>query len=532
MDGQRFAGSFLYNPKTGDHGNIRFGNKVKNKIVDEFAVYNILEDSDHTLWFATNGGGLIRLNKDRRTFKRFTTSDGLPSNVVFSILEDNSRRLWISSLKGLVCLNKTTGQVHIYTRSNGLITDQFNYSSAYKDTNGTMYFGSVKGMISFNPSELGQKHMSPPLYITGFRVNNKELAPNDSTNCLTRSILYTDTITLAYNQNNFSIEFAALNYASPDVTRYKFRMEGLDNSWTYLNTNRDAYFTDLAPGSYAFVVQAESNTGTWTGKERRIFIQILPPFWKSNIAYTLYALMLVAVLYFSIRYYHNYLERKNYNKLMLFEQVKEKEIYQAKIEFFTNIAHEIQTPLTLIMGPIKWVVKQADNLPSIKKSLVLAERNAHRLAELTSQLLDFRKAEADQFGLSFVKADITALLQEQVNNFKQEAIKNGIELSTEFPQGPVIAFVDIEALVKIFTNLLSNAIKYATTNARVVVLPFNLTDEYFVIHFINDGKAITEEFKDRIFELFSGCVVTKNQGRESVYRWQNHWQIYIAAASV
>ncbi|ULT41097.1 hypothetical protein KRR40_41460 [Niabella defluvii] len=105
---------------------------------------------------------MIRLNKDRRTFKRFTTSDGLPSNVVFSILEDNSRRLWISSLKGLVCLNKTTGQVHIYTRSNGLITDQFNYSSAYKDTNGTMYFGSVKGMISFNPSELGQKHMSPP----------------------------------------------------------------------------------------------------------------------------------------------------------------------------------------------------------------------------------------------------------------------------------------------------------------------------------------------------------------------------------
>ncbi|WP_114792508.1 ligand-binding sensor domain-containing protein [Niabella yanshanensis] len=495
-------GAFFYNPKTGKQGNIRFGNKVKDKMVDEFAVYNIMEDSDHFIWFATNGGGLIRLSKDHQSFKRFTVKEGLLSNVVFSILEDDKKRLWVSSLKGLICLDKRTEQVRVYTRSNGLITDQFNYNSAYRDLDGTMYFGSVKGMISFNPAQLGQKYTSPPTYITGFRVNNKELVPNEPNSPLMRSIIYTDTITLTYDQNNFSIEFAALNYASPDVTRYKFRMQGLDNAWTYLNTNRDAYFTDLAPGNYTFVVQAESNTGNWVGREKEILIRILPPFWKTNMAYAFYALLLTALFYFSIRYYQNYLDRKNHNRLMLFEHEKEKEIYQAKIEFFTNIAHEIQTPLTLIMGPIKWVVKKVDDQPDIKKSLVLAERNALRLAELTSQLLDFRQTEADQFGLSFVKTDISALLTEQINNFKAEAIKNGIQLEVNLPPEPVVAFVDVEALVKIFTNLLSNALKYGSSHAKVTMHPVGETDDYFIIQFMNDGKGIPEEFRNRIFEPF------------------------------
>lgn len=187
---------------------------------------------------------------------------------------------------------------------------------------------------------------------------------------------------------------------------------------------------------------------------------------------------------------------------MLFEHEKEKEIYQAKIEFFTNIAHEIQTPLTLIMGPIKWVVKKVDDQPEIRKSLVLAERNAHRLAELTSQLLDFRKTEADQFGLSFVRTDISALLTEQINNFKAEAIKNGVQLEANLPPEPVVAFVDIEALVKIFTNLLSNALKYGNSQAKVMMHPVSETDDYFVIQFMNDGKGIPEEFRSRIFEPF------------------------------
>lgn len=493
-------GAYYYNPATGRHGNFRFGDTVNGKFANEFAVYNIFEDSDHALWFATTGGGLIKLSADWKSTKRYTTENGLPTNVLYSILEDDSRQLWISSLKGLIRFNIATEAIKVYTRANGLITDQFNYSSAYKHTDGKMYFGSVKGMIAFDPASFDQQEPSPPTYITGFQLNNKEVIPDSANSPLKKSILYTDTIVLAYNQNNFSIEFAALNFSAPEVTRYKYVMKGLDKSWTYLSTNRKAYFTDLSNGNYEFIVQAESNIGSWVGKERRLFIKILPPFWKSNAACILYVLLLATAIYLATRLYRQYLERKNLRKLQLFEHEKEKEIYQAKIEFFTNITHEIQTPLTLIAGPIEWLIKKFGKDPEINKSLTIAEKNARRLVDLTSQLLDFRKTEANQFSLNFVKTDIIALITDIVSGFKAQAASNNIKLNIELPASHFMAFVDREAFIKIGTNLLSNAIKYAAASASLRIVAVD--DGFFAIHFINDGKAIPEEFRHQLFEPF------------------------------
>ncbi|MET3877323.1 two-component regulator propeller domain-containing protein [Chitinophaga sp. OAE865] len=495
-------GAFYYNPETGRHGNLRFGDTTKGKTINEFPVYNIFEDSNHALWFATTGSGLIKLNPDRKTIKRYTTAVGLPSNVLYSILEDSSKHLWISSSKGLICFDLQTEQVKVYTQANGLITDQFNYNSAYKHTDGKMYFGSVKGMIAFDPALFNQKEPSPPTYITGFQVNNIEAVPGGHNSPLSRSILYTDTVILKYDQNNFSIEFAALNFSSPRATRYKYLMKGIDQPWTYLNTNRKAYFTDLTHGTYEFVVQAESNTGSWTGRERRLVIKILPPFWKSNSAYIVYLLLLGTIIFITDRLYRQYLEHRNLRKLQLFEHEKEKEIYQAKIEFFTNITHEIQTPLTLIAGPIEWLSKRFHNDPDVKKSLAIAERNTRRLIELASQLLDFRKTEADQFSLNFVETDIVGLITDLVTGFKGQATGNNIDLAVTLPEKNFTAFVDREALIKICTNIVSNAIKYAATRATVNISTVNDADEYFTIRFNNDGKGIPEEFKDQIFEPF------------------------------
>ena len=495
-------GAFYYHPKTGKHGNIRFGDQVKNKIFNEFPVYGILEDSSGAMWFTTEGGGLIRLSADKKVLKKFTTANGLPTNVLFRVLEDDSKHLWISSLKGLICYDMLTEKFKTYTQANGLITDQFNFNSAYKDNKGKMYFGSVKGMIAFDPKDFERKETGPSTYITGFQINNKEIMPNAAHSPLTESILYTDTIVLAYDQNNFSIEFAALNYSSPEVTRYEYLMRGLEKSRTYLSSNRKAYFTDLSAGDYTFIVRAKSNVDSWVGKERRIFIQILPPFWESHLAYFIYLMIFVILLFWSIRYYHRYLERKNSNKIRLFEHEKEKEIYQAKIEFFTNIAHEIQTPLTLILGPVERLIKQAEEQLRVKKSLLMIEKNAKRLAELTGQLLDFRKTEMDQFGLNFVNTDISSLLKEQILSFRQEAEKYHISLHLELPKTLVIVFADREALVKICSNLISNAIKYAASTTTVSISSFHPKDETFTIRFSNDGKGIPDEFRDRIFEPF------------------------------
>ncbi|MXV13800.1 ligand-binding sensor domain-containing protein [Hufsiella ginkgonis] len=495
-------GAFYYNPGNGRSGNMRFGDKVKGKTVNEASVQYIFEDSSHAMWFATAGEGLIRLSPDWKTMKKFSTVNGLPSNVLFCIQEDNSKRLWISSLKGLICFDLRTGKCKTYTQSNGLLTDQFNYSSAYKDPSGKMYFGSVKGMIAFDPAEFDQKDSSPPTYITGFQLNNKELVPGMKDSPLNRSILYTDTLVLAHDQNNFSIEFAALNYSSTRVTRYKYIMQGVEKYWTYLNTNRNAYFTDLSPGEYTFMVRAESNVGSWSGRERRFFIRILPPFWQTYTAYIVYLVLLGTCIYVSIRYYHRQLERKNLNRLQLFEYEKRKEIYEAKIEFFTNITHEIQTPLTLIVGPAQRLLKKSEELPGIRSSLQMLYKNAIRLTELTSQLLDFRRTEMNQFGLNFVNVDIANLLKEQIAVFDQEAKKDLISLNLELPESRVVCFVDREAFVKICSNLLSNAVKYADTTVTVSLMPPTDRNEVFSIRFRNDGKGIPGEFKDRIFEPF------------------------------
>ncbi|WP_412468301.1 two-component regulator propeller domain-containing protein [Pedobacter sp. KLB.chiD] len=493
-------GAFYFHPKTGKHGNISFGEKVNNKTIHDFPVCGIMEDSNNAMWFTTEGGGLIRLSADRKVMKKFTTENGLPTNILFRALEDNSKRLWISSLKGLICFDLKTEKFRIYTKSNGLITNQFNFSSAYKAPNGRMYFGSVRGMISFDPKDFELKDPAPPTFITGFQINNQEVLPNVENSPLSKSISYTDTIVLAHNQNNFSIEFAALNFSSPEVTRYEYVMKGVDQATTYLNNNRKAYFTDLSPGNYIFSVRAKSNIDSWTGKERRLFIQILPPFWKSTTAYICYLLMIATGLFLSVRYYHRYIGRKNLNKLQLFEHEKEKEIYQAKIEFFTNIAHEIQTPLTLILGPVEMMLEEAQEQP-LKSSLLMVEKNANRLAKLTNQLLDFRKTEMDQFGLNFVNTDINQLLKEQVNAFKQEALKSNISLDLELPKTHIIAFADREALIKIYNNLISNAIKYGTSEVTVRLNADEINGQ-FTVTFSNDGKGIPLQYRSQIFEPF------------------------------
>ena len=496
--GSVHQGVYFYHPKNGNSGNIKFGYKPGG----DFPVYGILEDKDKNMWFATEGGGLIKVNTHGKIIRKFTQKNGLPSNVLYGILEDNTGNLWISSLKGLICFNIDTEKMKVFTQANGLITDQFNYHSAYKDQRGNMYFGSIAGMISFNPKELQQREASPPTYITGFEIDNIEIKPDESNSPLKKSVAYTDTLILDYKQNNFSIKFSALDYSLSEVTEYKYKMKGIRNEWTYLSSNRNVYFTDLSPGKYTFIVQAQSNVGSWVGQERTLYIEILPPIWKSNAAYIFYTLLFIAFIFLSVRNYHKAQERKNTNRLKLFEHEKVKEVYQAKIEFFTNIAHEIQTPLTLISVPVERVIDKIDDYPKIKKSMLMIEKNTKRLVDLIGQLLDFRQTEIEQFGLNFVNVDIKGLIKDQAEAFNELAVEYKIIITVELPQEKVIAFVDREAIIKICSNLLSNAIKYAKSSTRIVLKSPVAGESNFSIWFYNDGPGIPAEFRNKIFEPF------------------------------
>jgi len=497
--GSLSSGAFYYNPDTGERGNVNFSTDSTNRRFH--IVQGIHEDHNHTLWFTSEGGGLIRLDSSRSRFHRYTKADGLPTDYTYRILEDRAGLFWISSLKGLIRFNPETEDVQVYTQANGLITDQFNYNAAYKAPDGKLYFGTVKGMVAFTPENLVANREPPPLHITGLQVGNTKVMPRDSLSILRNSILFTDSITLDYSHSSFEIAFAALDFSAPAAIRYRYRMEGFDDKWIYLSSNRKAYYTGLPAGTYRFTVEAESNVGYWKTGPKVLVVTVLPPFWKSWPAYICYALAFLLLVATIVYYYHRNIKRRNARRLKVFELEMEKEVYQSKIEFFTNIAHEIRTPLTLIKGPVEWAYDKAEDSVAVKRNLTLVKNYTDRLIALTTQLLDFRKAEINQFTLNFVVTDVNKVMNELIADFKPAAEKRDITLRIFEPETTLTAAIDQEAFIKIVSNLLSNAIKYAS---QYVSIEWDAGDDLqrFAVTVANDGDLIPPAYRKKIFEPF------------------------------
>ncbi|QJB32153.1 histidine kinase [Chitinophaga oryzae] len=500
-------GLYFHNPRTGVSGNFSYDAR-NNQSLSSNSVSGISEDSEQQLWVSTEGGGVCRLDKTRRHFTRFNTGSGLPGDMVYKVLEDKNKQLWISTSKGLARYNPARDNWKIYTQAHGLLTDQFNYSSGYRDASGTLYFGSVRGLISFNPDFAATDKINPAVYFTNFQVHNQDLPAGSS--ALRQDISFTDTIRLKYDQSSFAISFAALTYVASDMTPYAYQLDGADKSWTYLPGNRKVYYTNLPPGDYTFRVRTVNSEGDWLNEERRLLILISPPWWLSRTAYGVYLLLVLSLIYLGVTAYHRRQKEKHRRKLALFEQEKEKEIYKAKIEFFTNVAHEIRTPLTLIKGPLEMVIDDAGDQPKLRKRLKSIERNTERLVALTDQLLDFRKTENQDFSLSFVQVNVPRLVQANYEAFMHAAQQKKLSFTLQLPEKSFHAFIDTEAFQKILSNLIGNAVKYAAE--KVVIHVASPSEDVFRIAISNDGPLIPWAFREKIFEPFFRADTTHQPG--------------------
>lgn len=497
--------------KTGKSGGYTYNAANRNGICSNM-VNSIFEDSSGTLWFATENG-LCRLNRAKGSFTRYGTGNGLPSNFILAVLEDNQKRLWVSTTKGLACFNPKDGKTTVYTTANGLLSDQFNFSSAYKDSDGRMYFGSAKGLISFNPDDFAQDTYIPPVFVTGLQIDNKEVTTGSKGSPLTEAIINTKKITLKHNQSTISLDFAALGYTAPENLKYAYKLDGLSNKWTYITGNRKVYFTKLEPGEYTFRVKAASSGGIWGGNETRLGITVLPPWWASLWAFGAYLVLAVLCAYAALRYYHRRVQEKNrrnierlelanQKELLQVEIAKEKEILESKIEFYTQVAHEIKTPLTLIKIPLGKVIRKTEGITEIANSLKIIGGNTDRLIELSNQLLDFRQTELKAYSLRFAEENISELIADAHLNFLALAEQANISLTLEMPDEDLCAYVDTDAFTKIIYNLLSNAVKYAATTVQVVLLPYHKSNTSFTLLIKNDGYLIPENLADKIFEPF------------------------------
>ena len=464
-------------------------------------VLSIFEDSRRRVWLTTQGGGFCRFVPEEDAFITYNQYNGFPYDVVYQIAEGKKGMLWLSTNSGLVCFDTDTEQRKVYTTNNGLLSDQFNYRSSFVSADGTIYFGCIEGFVAFNPDTFSENKNFPPLVITNFMLFNKEVYAGQQDSPLRENIVFSDSIVLNSNQNSFSIRLAALSYQAPRMNKLMYKLDDFDQKWQILSENPVITYSNLPYGNYVFRAKASNGDGYWNPEERILHICILPPIYLSVWAYIIYILTFVAVVVLVVMYFRKRNHRRHQLQLEKFEQEKEREIYHAKIDFFTNVAHEIRTPLTLINGPLENIILKKQLDAETREDLGIMKQNTERLLNLTNQLLDFRKAEGQGYRLNFLKCNITKILKETHLRFTSLAKQKGLDFTLHVPEEDFYAPVNQEAFTKIISNLLNNGVKYAYSYVHIYLeLPDGKNE--FCIRTVNDGVVIPDDMKEEIFSAF------------------------------
>lgn len=459
----------------------------------------IMEDRKGNIWLSTDRGGICRYDEATDDFVCFGLEDGLPDDVAYTIVEDDSGYLWFGTNKGLVKFHPDTRDIRVFTTKDGLLGNQFNYNSALKAKDGQFYFGGVDGLIAFNPNIEKKNLANAPVYISRLSIYNKEVTVHTPNSPLEQSIIHTDKISLPYSQANLSFDVALLSYATNETNQYYYRMEPLDHEWIKAASNQNISYAKLSPGKYTFSVLATADGNLQAASSRSLSIVILPPWWQSFWAYLVYATIVLLLIYGCFLWYKQRKERQMEEQQKLFAIEKEKELYESKVEFFTEIAHEIRTPLSLIHGPLEAIQEMEIKEAGAKKYIHVMVQNTKRLLELTGQLLDFQKVSANKLIMKFESVNITTLLRETVARFEVTIALNKKELILNLADEDVWAAIDKEALTKIVSNLLNNALKYAR---KTIAVELEKDKENFIIRVTSDGDKIPEGISQQIFEPF------------------------------
>lgn len=488
------GGIWKYNPATDRFIHYPYDEHASNGLHTN-SISAVKEDSRGNIWFSTDRGGLVKYDDVNDRFITYSIAEGLPDNVVYDILEDSKGYLWFGTNRGLVKFNPQTAVAKVFTTNDGLLSNEFNYHSALAASDGYFYFGSLDGLITFNPDLDSHNTPVPEIHFTGLTIDSKEVEVNGEDSPLEKSIFYTDKITLPHDFSNIVFDVAAPSYTPQGTLEYTYRLVPGDTAWMPIN-DRSISFSNLAPGNYSLEVKVDNGTAYST---KTLSISIRTPWYRSWWALTIYALAILGFIAWQFALYKRAQDSKLREKEKLFSFNKEKELYENKVQFFTEIAHEIRTPLSLIEAPLEAMEELDIDDPRIVRNIRVMKQNTNRLLNLTSQLLDFQKIGANQFNFCMEKVDVTELLNETVARFEPTICLKGHEITTEIPQRDIYAVTDREALTKIISNLLNNALKYGN---RKINVKLTADTEVFRIAVTSDGDKISAENSIRIFEPF------------------------------
>lgn len=475
------------------------------------SILSIYQSKKGDIWFSTADGGICLFDPQKMLFYEFNENNGFINHVVNSIIEDENRNLWLGTGDGICRYDPETRAFNVYKREDGLVTNLFllNAQSKLEDK---LFFGGDKGFVYFTPENIKPVLYDKNLVFTDVKIFNNSLPVNLENGVLRKSICYTESIELKYNQNLITFEFSALNFNQQKDIQYSCILEGLENSWNNLGKEQKITYTNLKHGSYIFKVIAYDSGYRNNAEQIALNIRIHPPFWKRKIAYVLYIVIIIVGAYYIYSYFLNLEKKKSAIALERLNAKKEHEIDLMKLRFFMNVSHEFRTPLTLLSAPLEALMKGKADKAKTNSYYQVMHQNIQKLKRLIDELLELRKIDAGYLKMEWKIGDMVDFIKRIFDTFQTYAEKRNIRLIFETEIDELNMYFDADKLDKVIFNLLSNAFKYTENDGNISLsinihkdTGQNLRDnniDYVQIKIKDSGVGISKNSINTIFQRF------------------------------
>lgn len=499
--GTRGSGVYRYNSLTGkieEHFHTR---SKRNRLSNDDVLSLFISDKED-LWVGTSGGvNKISLQVKPYTIKHFTQREGLPNNTIHAILHGTNDMLWLSTNNGLVLFDTRKGTFKNFDTNDGLQNNEFTDGASFRSKlSEKLFFGGINGLDIIYPAKLDTLSNFPRLTISEFQVHNVIITPRDSSQILRKHIDLAKEISLKYDQNFISFHFTTLNYWNKQRTEYAYFLENFDKDWIYIGQQSVVNLTNIPPGRYTLQINYTNENGMWNTNPKKVSIIVHPPFWKTSWAYSVYFLLLIGVQVAIVLIIRQRARTKRAVAINKFKIQQMKELNDYKLQFFTNVAHEFRTPLTLIFGPVTALIKKASSTWD-RYQLKTIYGNSLRLQKLIEELIQFRKIESGKEKPLVSQVELVIFTQDIVETFVQHAVDHDVNLDFLPEPESFQAWVDPKKLEKILINLISNAIKYNVKGGHVnIILKEENNHAVFIIK--DTGMGIADADRNKIFESF------------------------------
>ncbi|MDD5185021.1 MAG: response regulator [Paludibacter sp.] len=497
----RGGGLNRFDSMTGQFKAFRFSSGNSGSISSD-DILCLYKDRKGFLWAGTSMGlnKLLRFEKGNPVFAQFTEKEGMPNNTIHGILEDNEQNLWLSTNKGIAKMvhDRSNYRIISYFKKDGLQNNEFSDGAFYESpVTHQLFFGGISGFNEFNPLEISHSSYMPTLLLDAFYVDNVEKNISEYLSFKNTN----ETLQLSYKNKSFSFRFIPVDYLSGSKCEISYLLEGYQKDWIQLGTSNTIVFTNLPKGDYVLKVRCSNADKIWSEKYFTLPITMLPPWWASTIAYICYSVLFFLLLFIIQRFVKNQIRVRNNIQIKELEKQKIEEIHQAKLRFFTNIAHEFSNSLTLIYGPCEQLLRTHASDDYTRKYVNIIKSNSERMQTLIQQMIDFRKAETGHLQLSIEKVNIPELVKFVLENFYEMLEQKNIQLSLTFTPKIFHWQTDRDSIEKIIFNLVSNAVKYTPENEQINIF-VEIIAERLSIRATNTGVGIKQEFQKSIFDRF------------------------------